>query len=129
MSWGQMEDLISFKEFRKQMNEKIFALKNKQIKRFFALDSGVYREGALPTKVKELIGLASSTVLRCEDCITYHIIRAVQEGCTDEEIAETLAIALIIGGSITIPELRRAIKTLYEVREFQAKGEDVAKLL
>ncbi|MHA1687452.1 MAG: carboxymuconolactone decarboxylase family protein [Candidatus Heimdallarchaeaceae archaeon] len=124
-----MEDLISFKEFRKQMNEKIFALKNKQINRFFALDSGVYREGALPTKVKELIGLASSTVLRCEDCITYHIIRAVQEGCIDEEIAETLAIALIIGGSITIPELRRAIKTLYEVREFQAKGEDVAKLL
>lgn len=124
-----MEDLLEFKKFRAKMNKKIAELQNKQINRFFALDSAVYREGALPTKVKELLGLASSTVLRCEDCITYHIIRAVQEGCTDDEIVETLAIALIVGGSIVIPELRRAIKTLFEVRQWQADGKDVSELL
>jgi len=124
-----MDHLMEFKEFRKKINEKIFSLGNKQINRFFALDSACYRQGALPTKFKELLGLATSAVLRCEDCITYHMIRVVQEGCTDDEIAETLAIALIVGGSITIPEIRRAVNVLTILREKQKNGEPIDNLI
>ncbi|MHA1303550.1 MAG: carboxymuconolactone decarboxylase family protein [Candidatus Heimdallarchaeaceae archaeon] len=111
------------------MNERIFALKNQQINRFFSLDNQSYREGALSAKVKELLGLATSTILRCEDCITYHMIRAVQEGCSDDEIAETLAISLIVGGSITIPEVRRAVETLSILREKETNNEPIEELL
>ncbi|MHA1205904.1 MAG: carboxymuconolactone decarboxylase family protein [Candidatus Heimdallarchaeum aukensis] len=124
-----MKDLDEFKEFRKKMNERIFSYGNKQINRFFSLDSQSYREGALSEKVKELLGLATSTVLRCEDCITYHIIRAVQVGCTDDEIIEALEIALIVGGSIVIPELRRAVSTLEDLRERQKKGLSIDELV
>jgi AhpD family alkylhydroperoxidase len=77
-------------------------------KRFFHLDSQVYKEGALPAKTKELIGLVASLVLRCEDCITYHLINCSKKGITDKELAEALTIGLMVGGSITIPHLRRA---------------------
>ncbi len=124
-----MGELEEFRDFRKEMNEKIFSYKNKQINRFFSLDTQSYRDGAIPSKYKELLGLATSTVLRCEDCITYHMIRAVQERCSDDEIIEALEIALIVGGSITIPELRRAIKTLYILREKEKNNEPISELL
>jgi len=119
-----MEDLKAYKKYREEMNKKIFELKNKQINRFFSLDTSTYFEGALPVKIKELMGLATSTVLRCEDCI-----RAIQEGCSDDEIVETLSISLIVGGSIVIPELRRAVDTLVTLREMENKGEKIDDLL
>lgn len=106
-----MSDKIAkFRKMREELNEKILARDNVNIKRFFGIDNAVYREteGGLDTKTKELLGLVASTVLRCDDCITYHLIRAAEEGVTDTEIDETLSIALVVGGSITIPHLRRA---------------------
>jgi AhpD family alkylhydroperoxidase len=107
------------------MNKRILAQGNLNIKRFFALDNQAYRKAALDTKTKELIGLAASTVLRCNDCITYHIIRCIQENATDQEIFETLNIALVIGGSITIPHLRRATEILNQCRNKQGKGQPI----
>lgn len=124
-----MDEFEEFKAERKEMNEKIFSLQNKQINRFYALDTGAYLEGALSVKVKELMGLSTSLVLRCEDCIKYHMIRAVQEGCTNEEIAETLSISLIVGGSIVIPEMRRAVDTLFKIRNKQKEGLPIDDLL
>ena len=104
--------LREFRTFRERMNERILEAGNLEIKRFFALDSRVYDEGALPTKTKELLGLVASTVLRCDDCITYHVVRCKEEGVTDDEIFECLSVALVVGGSITIPHLRRAVALL-----------------
>lgn len=109
------ETLAEFRSFRERMNERILEAGNLEIKRFFALDDRVYREGALPVRTKELLGLASSTVLRCDDCIRYHVIRCKEEGVSDEEIFETLSVALVVGGSITIPHLRRAVDFLDEL--------------
>lgn len=80
-------------------------------KRFFHLDTQVYTDGALPAKTKELIGLVASLVLRCEDCITYHLINCSDRGVSDRELAEALTIGLLVGGSITIPAMRRAYAT------------------
>ena len=124
-----MDEFEDFKIYRKRMNEKIFDLKNKQINRFYSLDTGSYLEGALQVKVKELLGLSTSLVLRCGDCVKYHMIRAVQEGCSDDEISETLAIALIVGGSIVIPEMRKAVDTLYKLRDKQKEGFSLDELL
>ncbi len=124
-----MDEFEEFKIKRKEMNEKIFNLQNKQVNRFFALDTGAYQEGALSVKFKELLGLSTSLVLRCEDCVRYHVVRAVQEGCSDDEIAETLSISLIVGGSIVIPEMRRAVDILYQLREKQEKGESLEDIL
>lgn len=104
-----MSDQIEkFRKEREALNEVILGRDNVNIKRFFGIDSAVYREGALDTKTKELLGLAASTVLRCDDCITYHLIRCSEVGVTDGEFDDTMAVALIVGGSITIPHLRRA---------------------
>lgn len=84
-------------------------------KRFFHLDAQVYKEGTLPARTKELIGLVASLVLRCEDCITYHLINCSKQGITDKELAEALTIGLMVGGSITIPHLRRAYATWDEL--------------
>ena len=89
-------------------------------KRFFSLDTKTYEAGALPVRTKELLGLAASMVLRCDDCIAYHIDRCVAEGVSDDELFETFDIALIVGGSIVIPHLRRAVEFLDECRA-QAK--------
>jgi len=124
-----MDEFEEFKIKRKKMNEKIFSLKNKQINRFYALDTGAYLEGALSIKVKELLGLATSLVLRCGDCIRYHMIRAIQEGCTDDEISETLSIALIVGGSIVIPEIRKTVDDLFKLREKQSEGLSIDEIL
>ncbi|MEM2105741.1 MAG: carboxymuconolactone decarboxylase family protein [Candidatus Bathyarchaeia archaeon] len=107
------------------MNKRILSVGNLGIKRFFALDSRVYEKGALDVKTKELLGLVASTVLRCNDCITYHVIRCVQEGVSEEEFFEALNIALVVGGSITIPHLRRAVDMFDQCKEKQRKGQSV----
>jgi len=107
-----METLSEFRERREHQNDALLRNADLQIKRFFALDHDAYEDGALPRKVKELIGLASSTVLRCNDCISYHLGEALDRGASKEEIIETLTIALVVGGSITIPHLRHAIALL-----------------
>ncbi|MCE7745478.1 MAG: carboxymuconolactone decarboxylase family protein [Candidatus Heimdallarchaeota archaeon] len=120
-----MNKLDEFKHYREKMNEKILASDNKQIKRFFALDSRAYEEGALSVKVKELLGLVSSTVLRCNDCITYHIINCVKEGVTTEEFFEAMNVALIVGGSIIIPHLRKAVEVFEECLQLVEEGKEL----
>ncbi len=109
--------LDGFKKYREQMNEKILASGNLQIQRFFNLDTRAYVEGALSTKTKELMGLVASMVLRCDDCVTYHVTRCVEEGVTDPEFFEAFNVALVVGGSITILHLRRAVDRLEECRK------------
>ena len=101
--------------YRTEMNEKILGTGFKDFNRFFALDSNAYGEGEIPVKYKELIGLVGSMVLRCNDCIFYHLDRCVTEGCTREELYEAMNIGLIIGGSIVIPHLRYAFEVLDEL--------------
>jgi AhpD family alkylhydroperoxidase len=108
--------LTEFREYREKMNKKILDAGSLDINRFFALDARCYEAGALPAKTKELLGLTASMVLRCDDCISYHVVRAVEEGCTDEEIREAFSVSLVVGGSIVIPHLRRAFEFLEEVR-------------
>ena len=104
-----------FNQFRAAMNEKLLGSSNLQIKRFFALDGQAYNEGALSEKTKELMGLAASGVLRCDDCITYHLIQCFKLGVTKEEFLEAFNVILIVGGSITIPHIRRAMEALEEL--------------
>jgi AhpD family alkylhydroperoxidase len=108
--------LHAFRTFREKMNDRILAAGNLDIRRFFALDSRVYEDGALPVRTKEMLGLVASLVLRCDDCITYHMVRCAEEGLSDDEFMETLSVGLIVGGSIVIPHLRRAVATLDELR-------------
>ncbi len=110
------DSLEHFHAYREKMNERILSAKNLQIKRFYSLDSQAYRQGALPAKTKELLGLIASLVLRCNDCITYHVERCVEEGVSDAEFFETFNIGLVVGGSITIPHLRRAVERMDECR-------------
>ena len=110
------DGLKAFREYREKMNKKILDADNLDIKRFFALDSAVYREGVLDVRTKELLGLTASAVLRCNDCILYHLIRCAEEGLSDAEIHEALSIALIVGGSITIPHLRFAFEKMEDIR-------------
>lgn len=105
-----------FRTFREKMNDRILQADNLEIQRFFALDSRTYAEGALDAPTKELLGLVASMVLRCDDCITYHLARCVEEGISDEKLFETFAVGLVVGGSIVIPHLRRAVATLDELR-------------
>lgn len=106
------EKLEEFRRFRERMNDRILEAGNLEIKRFFALDSRTYEAGALPVKTKELMGLVASMVLRCDDCVTYHITRCAEEGVTQEEFFEAFSVALVVGGSIVIPHLRRAVDSL-----------------
>jgi len=110
------ESLAGFRKYRERMNEKILASGNLQIRRFFNLDNRAYERGALPAKTKELLGLVASMVLRCDDCVTYHIVRCVEEGVTDAEFFDAFNVALVVGGSITIPHLRRAVERLEQCR-------------
>lgn len=120
------DKLEEFKKYREKMNEKILASDNKQIKRFFALDTRAYEDGALSVKVKELLGLVASTVLRCNDCITYHVITCVKEEVTKEEFFEAMNIALIVGGSIVIPHLRKAVEVFEECQQMLEDGKELA---
>lgn len=117
--------LKEFREFREKMNERILGSGNLDIKRFFALDTRAYEDGALPVKTKELLGLVASLVLRCDDCITYHIVRCREEGTSREEFLEAFNVALVVGGSITIPHLRRAVATLDEVEGLERERSGV----
>ena len=94
------------------MNDKLLGQDNKVLKRFFNLDTAAYRDGALDAKTKELLGLVASSVLRCNDCIDYHLIECVKAGYGDEELYEALNVALVVGGSIVIPHLRHAFETI-----------------
>jgi AhpD family alkylhydroperoxidase len=114
--------LSDFREFRERMNTRILEAGNLDIRRFFALDSRVYEEGALPVRTKELLGLVASLVLRCDDCVSYHLVRCAEEGISDEEIMECLSVGLVVGGSIVIPHLRRAVATLDELRSASPGG-------
>lgn len=110
-----MSRLEEFRRFREKMNSRILDSDNLDIKRFFALDSRAYDAGVLPVKTKELMGLVASLVLRCDDCVTYHVTRCAEEGVTEPEFLEAFNIALVVGGSITIPHLRRAVATMDDV--------------
>mgnify|MGYP001125013224 CR=1 FL=1 len=116
------DTLEDFRKYREKMNAKILESGNLQIKRFFSLDTRAYERGALSAKTKELMGLVASMVLRCDDCITYHIVRCVEEGVTDAEFFESFNVALVVGGSITIPHLRRAVDRLEECRGYSRTG-------
>ena len=104
-----MSEIVNeFNEYRSKMNDKILGDNNKIIKRIFNLDTNAFQAGALDVRTKELLGLVASTVLRCDDCIKYHLESCFKEGLTKEEVVETLGIATLIGGTIVIPHLRRA---------------------
>ena len=118
---GHEQSLGEFKQYREKMNEKILSRGNLGIKRFFNLDTQAYNDGALPRKTKELLGLVASLVLRCDDCVTYHIIQCVEAKVSDEEFFEAFNIGLIVGGSITIPHLRYAVDTLEQCRKNSKK--------
>jgi len=107
--------ISEFQQYRSAMNDKILNSGFNDFKKFFALDNKAYLEGALPLKMKELMGLVASMVLRCNDCILYHLNRSVEEGATREELNEAMNIALIVGGSIVIPHLRYAFEILDEL--------------
>lgn len=116
MSGGQpgseKDRVAEFTAFRQRMNERILAEDNQVVRRFFALDTQTYKPGALDVKTKELLGLVASMVLRCDDCISYHIAQCKEAGVSREEFFETFSVGLVVGGSIVIPHLRRAVDFL-----------------
>jgi ribonuclease HI len=117
-----MADKISdFEKFRAEMNEEILGCGHLGMKRFFALDHQAYENGALTGKTKELLGLVASAVLRCDDCITYHLLRCAEEGWKRDEVIDALNVALIVGGSITIPHVRRAFACMHQIPVFKEK--------
>ena len=105
--------LDEFEAYRSRMNRRILEEKDHLgIKRFFALDSAAYRDGALDARTKELLGLVASLVLRCNDCVDYHLVQCMEAGWTDAELDDALNVGLVVGGSIVIPHLRHAVETL-----------------
>jgi len=108
--------LDDFRAYRQKMNDRILEIDHLGIKRFFNLDTMAYKDGALDSKTKELLGLAASAVLRCNDCIDYHLIQCVDAGCTDAELYDALNVSLVVGGSIVIPHLRHAVETIDMLR-------------
>lgn len=109
------DKLERFRAYREKMNERILAEKNQQINRFFALDTRAYESGTLDVRTKEMLGLAASMVLRCDDCIAYHVIRCLEEGVKRDELFEVFNVGLVVGGSIVIPHLRRAVELVDEI--------------
>ncbi|MDI9860057.1 carboxymuconolactone decarboxylase family protein [Flectobacillus roseus] len=105
-----MSLVTEFNDYRAKMNEKILAGDNKVIKRIFNLDTNTYAEGALSEKTKEMMGLACSMVLRCDDCVKYHLGKCFEFGVTDAEVQEIFSVATLIGGTIVVPHLRRAVE-------------------
>ena len=111
-----MSDRVAeFTAFRQRMNERILAEDNQLVRRFFALDTQAYKAGALDEKTKEMLGLVASLVLRCDDCISYHVAQCRQVGVSREELFEVFGIGLVVGGSIVIPHLRRAVDFLEQL--------------
>lgn len=111
------EKIDAFERFRTEMNAAILENGTRETKRFFNLDGAVYEDGALPATTKELLGLVGSMVLRCNDCITYHVLQCRKRGVTSAELTEAFDVALIVGGSIVIPHLRHATAILHELEE------------
>ena len=107
--------LEQFHAYRERMNARILDTGTLETRRFFALDTRTYEEGALSVRTKELLGLVASAVLRCDDCITYHLVQSARAGVTRAEMVEALNVALVVGGSIVIPHLRRAYETMDEL--------------
>jgi AhpD family alkylhydroperoxidase len=119
-----MKSVEEFAIEREALNEIVMKYAGLSIKRFYGLDARVYRDGALPQKTKELLGLVASLVLRCDDCVKYHAIGCRELGVTDEEIDEALAVGVIVGGSITIPHLRRALQAWDELKGEEPRGDE-----
>ena len=109
---GRVEE---FNEFRSKMNKRILEIDHRATKRFFSVDTLTYEPGALDGRTKEMLGLVASMVLRCDDCIAYHVIRCREEGCSRAELFEAFNVSLVVGGSIVIPHLRRAVALLDEL--------------
>ena len=109
---SENDRVAEFSAFRKRMNERILAEPNQVVRRFFALDTQTYQAGALDVKTKELLGLVASLVLRCDDCISYHVAQCKEAGVNRDEMFETFSVGLVVGGSIVIPHLRRAVDFL-----------------
>lgn len=111
-----MKDIEKFAEERKELNKVLMEHSSLHMKRFINLDTQAYEDGALSKKQKELMGLVASMVLRCEDCVNYHLIQCHEEGVSDEELAEAFSICFVVGGSTTIPHVRRAYKAWEELK-------------
>ena len=109
---SDLDRLKDFTEFRQRMNDRILGHDNQVVKRFFALDTQTYKPGALDVKTKELLGLVASMVLRCDDCISYHVAQCKDAGVNRDEFFEAFSVGLVVGGSIVIPHLRRAVDFL-----------------
>jgi AhpD family alkylhydroperoxidase len=109
--------VAEFTTFRKRMNERILAEPNQVVRRFFALDTQTYQPGALDLKTKELLGLVASLVLRCDDCISYHVAQCKEAGVNRDEMFEAFSVGLVVGGSIVIPHLRRAVDFLDQLEQ------------
>jgi len=121
---GEAERVRQFTEFRKRMNERILAEPNQVVRRFFALDTQTYQAGALDVKTKELLGLVASLVLRCDDCISYHVAQCKEAGVNRDEMFEAFSVGLVVGGSIVIPHLRRAVDFLDQLESGEAASPD-----
>jgi AhpD family alkylhydroperoxidase len=106
-----------YNAYREKMNERLLAADNLVIKRIYNIDTNAYTQGALPVKTKEMLGLISSLVLRCDDCIKYHLLRCRENGLTEQELFEVLAIANLVGGTVVIPHTRRAIEFWDDMNE------------
>lgn len=104
------EKVDQFNDYRGKMNDRILAVDNKVIKRIFNVDTNAYTEGALSVKTKELMGLVASLVMRCDDCIKYHLQKCKENNVTEEELFEVLGIATLVGGTIVVPHMRRAVE-------------------
>ncbi len=108
--YTKMDAVEEFNAYREKMNNAIMAENNLVIKRLFNLDTNTYKAGALPSQTKELLGLVASMVLRCDDCIKYHLEKCFEQGTTKAELFEAFSVANIVGGTIVIPHLRRAVE-------------------
>jgi AhpD family alkylhydroperoxidase len=109
--------LAEFTAFRQRMNERILAEDNQVVRRFFALDTQTYKAGALDVKTKEMLGLVASLVLRCDDCISYHVAQCKEAGVERDAFFEVFSVGLVVGGSIVIPHLRRAVDLLDQLEQ------------
>jgi len=104
------EKVDQYNEYRSRMNERILSADNKVVKRIFNIDTNAYTDGALPVKTKELMGLVASLVLRCDDCVKYHLIKCSENNVSEQELFEVLGIATLVGGTIVVPHMRRAVE-------------------
>lgn len=114
------EKIEEFRAERERLNEIVMKYAGTNIKRFYNIDWQVYKDGALPAKIKELLGFVASMVLRCDDCILYHLLQCHQLGISSEEIEEATSVALIVGGSIVIPHMRRALQAWDDLQQTAA---------